>query len=166
MTPHDHDHAGPEAPGGSGTGASWCPRCGRDTDDSSRPCGICTVLDPDPPAPRPLLLEVLDDPGVRVWGTILVVLLTALALLGGCGTPARGTVVGRDHTDAWPEMYSYCFGTQPGAQCWTNVRWWPETWLIELDDGQDSGWRTVTQAEHDACPPGTTWPDCAQGRQP
>ena len=115
-----------------------------------------------PPRPRPLLLELLDDPGVRVWGTILVVLLTALALLGGCGTPGRGTVVGRDHTDAWPEMYSYCFGTQPGAQCWTAVRWWPETWSIELDDGHDSGWRTVTRAEHDACPPGTTWPDCAR----
>lgn len=161
MTPHDHDHDGPDAPGGAG----YCPRCGRDTDDGTRPCGICTVLDPDPPRPRPLLLEILDDPGTKMWGTILVACLVALFLLGGCGTPARGTVVGRDHTDAWPEMYSYCFGTQ-GAQCWTNVRWWPETWLIRLDDGQDSGWRRVTRAEHDACPPGTTWPDCAHGSQP
>ena len=94
-----------------------------------------------------------------VWGTILIVCLVALVLLGGCGTPGRGTVVGRDHTDAWPEMYSYCFGTQ-GAQCWTAVRWWPETWLIELDDGQDHGWRTVTRSEYDACPPGAAGPDC------
>lgn len=161
MTPHDHDHDGPDAPGGAG----YCPRCGRDTDDGTRPCGICTVLDPDPPRPRPLLLEILDDPGTRVWGTILAVLLTALFLLGGCGTPGRGTVTGRSHSDAWPEMYSYCFGTQ-GAQCWTDVRWWPETWLIRLDDGHDQGWRTVTRAEYDACPPGTTWPDCAHGSQP
>lgn len=152
-------------PDDPGAGGGWCPRCGRDTDDDTRPCGICTVLDPDPPRPRPLLLEILDDPGTRVQGTILIILLTALALLGGCGTPGRGTVTGRHHTDAWPEVYQYCFGTQ-GAQCWTDVRWWPETWLIELDDGQDHGWRTVTRTEYDACPPGTTWPDCTRTPSP
>lgn len=72
---------------GAGYDIGYCPRCGRDTDDSTRPCGICTVLDPDPPRPRPLLLEILDDPGVRVWGTILAVLLTALFLLAGEGRP-------------------------------------------------------------------------------
>lgn len=81
MTPHDHDYDG------VGAGGGWCPRCGRDTDDSTRPCGICTVLDPDPPTSRPLLLEILDDPGTRVWGTLLIILLTALFLLAGEGRP-------------------------------------------------------------------------------
>lgn len=82
MTPHDHD--GHDV---AGTGPGWCPRCGRDTADGTRPCGICTVLDPDPPRPRPLLLELAADPGVRVWGTILAALLVALALLAGEGRP-------------------------------------------------------------------------------
>lgn len=84
MIPYDHDHDGHDV---AGAGGGWCPRCGRDTGDSTRPCGICTVLDPDPPASRPLLLELTDDPGVRVWGTILVVLLVALVLLAGEGLP-------------------------------------------------------------------------------
>lgn len=71
-------HLDPDGHAGASTG--WCPRCGRDT-AGTRPCGICTVLDPDPPASRPLLLEILDDPGTRVWGTILAVLLVAVVLL-------------------------------------------------------------------------------------
>lgn len=74
-------HLDPDDLAGAGAGGGWCPRCGRDTGDGTRPCGICTVLDPDPPRPRPLLLEILDDPGTRVWGTILVVLLVAVVLL-------------------------------------------------------------------------------------
>lgn len=156
-------HLDPDGHAGAGAGGGWCPRCGRDTGDGTRPCGICTVLDPDPPASRPLLLGILDDPGTRVWGTILVVCLVALVLLGGCGTPARGTVVGRAHGAARPEAYVQCDGVvRNGGYCRTETRWWHETWSLYLDDGRDSGWRTVTRAEYDACPPGTTWPDCAR----
>lgn len=87
MIPYDHDHAGRAGRAGAGAGGGWCPRCGRDTDDSTRPCGICTVLDPDPPRPRPLLLEILDDPGTKMWGTILIAYLVAVVLLAGEGLP-------------------------------------------------------------------------------
>ena len=40
---------------------------------------------------------------VTVRGAILVACLVALVLLGGCGTPDRGTVTGRAHGAARPE---------------------------------------------------------------
>lgn len=102
---------------------------------------------------------------VTVRGAILVACLVALVLLGGCGTPDRGTVTGRAHGAARPEAYVQCDGVvRNGGYCRTETRWWHETWSLYLDDGRDSGWRTVTRSEYDACPPGTTWPDCTQGR--
>lgn len=48
--------------------------------------------------------------------------------------------------------------------CYQAYHEWPETWSLKLDDGDQAGWRTVTESEYTACPPGDRYPDCARSQ--
>lgn len=40
------------------------------------------------------------------------------------------------------------------------------TWLLKLDDGDQAGWRTVSESEYTACLPGDRYPDCTKKETP
>lgn len=50
--------------------------------------------------------------------------------------------------------------------CYQAYREWPETWSLKIDDGQHTGWRTVTQYEYDHCLPTGHYPDCTKKETP
>lgn len=77
---------------------------------------------------------------------------TALALCAAC-TPRTGTVTGRD------------YGTGQARYCYQAYREWPETWSLKVDDGERTGWRTVSESEYAACLPGDRYPDCARSQR-
>ena len=90
---------------------------------------------------------------------------TALTLCTAC-TPKTGTVTDRDYSPAWSSPYTECYGTGQARYCYQAYREWPETWLLKLDDGDQAGWRTVSESEYTACLPGDRYPDCTKKETP
>lgn len=78
----------------------------------------------------------------------------------GCA-PAAGEVTDTSHRPAWTETTHRCDTGSSG--CVPQVTHYSDTYRLRLDDGQDSGWRTVTHTEYQQCPIGATFPDCTQG---
>lgn len=88
---------------------------------------------------------------------------TALALCAAC-TPKTGTVTDRGYSPAWSSPYTECYSIGQALYCYQAYHEWPETWSLKLDDGQHTSWRTVTESEYTACPPGDRYPDCARSQ--
>lgn len=89
---------------------------------------------------------------------------TALALCAAC-TPRTGTVTDRDYSPAWSMPYTECYGTGQARYCYQAYREWPETWSLKIDDGDQAGWRTVSESEYATCLPGDRYPDCVRSQR-
>lgn len=89
---------------------------------------------------------------------------TALALCAACA-PTAGTVTDRDYSPAWSSPCTECYGTGQARYCYQAYREWPETWSLKIDDGDQAGWRTVTESEYTACLPGDRYPDCVRSQR-
>lgn len=91
-----------------------------------------------------------------------VSLLLVCALAVTACAPAQGEVTDTSYRPGWTETTSRCDPTQP-ARCTPQVEHYSETYRLRLDDGTDTGWRTVTAHEYRLCTTGTHYPDCTQG---
>lgn len=91
----------------------------------------------------------------------LTLTVLAVVLVAGCA-PTQGKVINSSHRPGWTETTQRCDPDHPD-QCTPQVQHYSETYRLRLDDGTDTGWRTVTKAEYQQCDTGDHYPDCAQG---
>jgi hypothetical protein len=93
---------------------------------------------------------------------IVAVVAAGVLAVVGCA-PESGEVVGRDYSPAWMSTTTQCTTSGRVQVCSPQVIHYPESWNLRLDDGQDTGWVSVTDDEYDRCHVGDHYPDCAQG---
>ena len=91
-----------------------------------------------------------------------------VVLLAGCSAPDHGKVTDRQHTDAWvqiiPGQPPICGGNPPSCTPGMPMQMipWPESWSIEITNGDDSGSRDVDRDTYNKCTVGTMFPECAR----
>lgn len=90
-------------------------------------------------------------------GVFATVVVAVGLLVAGCG-PESGTVVERKYV---PESTYTQMTTIDGKSWWPMVNTSPEQWELLLDGDGDRGWRSVSEAEYEACGVGEHFPECA-----
>lgn len=95
----------------------------------------------------------------KLLGAAGMALMSTLALGACSGTPRvpeRGTVVDREHSEAWVQVIP---GTTP-----TQLIHHPEEWRVTIRDERNFDWKgTVTDhasTTYDKCEVGELWPEC------
>ena len=81
------------------------------------------------------------------------------------GAPPARTDPEPDNTPPGSSPCTECYGTGQARYCYQAYREWPETWSLKIDDGDQAGWRTVTESEYTACLPGDRYPDCVRSQR-
>lgn len=88
-------------------------------------------------------------------------LLTICALTLTACAPTEGEVTNTSYRPGWTETTIRCDPAQP-ARCTPRVEHYSQTYRLRLDNGTDTGWRTVTEHDYQQCPTGAHYPDCTQ----
>lgn len=96
----------------------------------------------------------------KLLGAAGMALISTLALGACSGTPRvpeRGTVVDREHSEAWVQVI-------PGTTMPTQLIHHPEEWRVTIRDERNFDWKgTVTDhtsTTYDKCEVGELWPEC------
>lgn len=101
----------------------------------------------------------------------LTTLAAAVVLLGTGCAPQQGQVIDRSYTPAWTESTTECITTtgpnrtgtpRTTRRCTPRTTHHSEQHRLQLKDGDDTGWRTVTAYEYRQCTTGTHYPDCTR----
>ncbi|RCV56375.1 hypothetical protein DEF23_12745 [Marinitenerispora sediminis] len=97
--------------------------------------------------------------------------LMILSLIDGATAPVSGVVIDRDYSPEHTSSSTSCTTTATGqTSCFPSTTHHPESWSLLLRDPSDNGWwrdetgwRTVSEAQHDRCRVGDRYPACAEG---
>ena len=74
-----------------------------------------------------------------------VTLVTGYLICEDAQDPTAGTVISKEHTDAWTQVAC----TTVGKVTTCNPVYWPECWGITFSDGSDTGDTCVTREQFD-----------------
>ncbi|MEV0616125.1 hypothetical protein AB0I81_22620 [Nonomuraea sp. NPDC050404] len=98
---------------------------------------------------------------------LLAALLAAVLAVAACGPPPSGVVVGREYDAPTVKSKKVCTTSGAGAAkrstCTNKPMYEPAEWELTLRVGQDLIEVDVSQAAHEACAEGETYPACAEG---
>ena len=78
----------------------------------------------------------------------IVALLVGTLLLVGCSSITSGTITAKDHKDAYSYTTPQCSMFRTNGTCAIYIyvnHDVPEKWYFGLDDGEDTGWVSVTE---------------------
>lgn len=82
----------------------------------------------------------------------LIALLASALLLVGCSYITSGTITAKDHKDAYRYSTMQCSMIRSNGTCGAFITTWhdvPEKWYFGLDDGENTGWVSVTQSTYE-----------------
>lgn len=102
----------------------------------------------------------------KVIATVMTVicLTIVIAALVSCAAPRSGRVADAKYTRAWTEIHqpvcSGGSGTTPRSCTPMWVEMHPDSWRLRLMNGDEDGWRSVTQLEYERCNLEEHYPEC------
>ncbi len=79
-----------------------------------------------------------------------IVMVLALA---ACGAPKQGTVHDKRYSEGYYSTYFMCASYNTDGICTVNIpqqQWNPPSWALDIYNGDDHGWRSVTEGTYNS----------------